>query len=168
MSKLAHHIAAKFLKATQTQIPRIPIQMSPGTGWDREELYSRLYDALYTADVKINTGDVGIGPYEAWGHKGIDKKIEVVEVYGDDFQIELVFYKDGLSPLEFDQVKKEILKSIPTIEMEKSSGGCFCPEDDEMGARRHRCKCPPEAEASFRWVPTKIDGNFVTFSVEWP
>lgn len=68
-----------------------------------------LYDVLRHADLEPHVEDVGIGPYEYWGSREVDSRIEVTEVSGEvRFQI---VAEVELSPADEGRVDRDVARS---------------------------------------------------------
>ena len=53
-------------------------------GWSADQVQEDVSEILFDCEATISVTDVGIGPYEFWGSRGCDSRLEVDEVTGDD------------------------------------------------------------------------------------
>lgn len=89
-------------------------------GWSADQVQEDVSEILFDCEATISVTDVGIGPYEFWGSRGCDSRLEVDEVTGDDVVVPVVFESSGISAEEEETLKQEFFASRVCVVQSRS------------------------------------------------
>lgn len=89
-------------------------------GWSADQVQEDVSEILCDCEATISVIDVGIGPYEFWGSRGVDSRLGVDEVTGDDVVVPVVFESSGISAEEEEALKQEFFASRVCVVQSRS------------------------------------------------